>query len=161
MRFYSYNADMQIVLVLPKDQQEYWLSLCNQHQFHLEYTLADGGETRFHSVKNGIAKVREDVEVIGIHDGVRPFVTNEVISLCYDTAATSDAAIPVIDVYETLRHLIIPENNHDTAQKSSSSVTVPRAEYKLVQTPQVFSAHVLRTAYSQPYTENSQTMHLL
>lgn len=154
MRFRAYNAHMQIVLVLPKSQQEYWFSLCNKHNFHTEYTLADGGETRFHSVKNGIAKVNDDIELIGVHDGVRPFVTNEVIALCYDTAAASEAAIPVIDVHETLRHIVFRTNEGAGKTDETTSITVPRNEYKLVQTPQVFSSHILRRAYSQPYTEN-------
>ncbi|MCM1312671.1 MAG: 2-C-methyl-D-erythritol 4-phosphate cytidylyltransferase [Bacteroides sp.] len=157
-RFHLYNAHIQIILVLPKDQQEYWKALCNEHKFHIEYTLADGGETRFHSVKNGIEKVKDNIELIGVHDGVRPFVSNDVIEQCYQTAAISGAAIPVIDMHETLRHICQRTNNAKEALSgkksiSETSVTVPRAEYKLVQTPQVFSSSILRAAYSQPYTE--------
>lgn len=141
-RFYDYDNAMQIVLVLPEAQQGYWKQLCEEYRFSLPYVLANGGETRFHSVRNGIAKVDEGVGLIGVHDGVRPFVSVETIAACYDEAARSGAVVPVIDVVETVRHLL-----------AEGSVTVPRSEYRLVQTPQVFDAELLRRAYGQPYTD--------
>jgi 2-C-methyl-D-erythritol 4-phosphate cytidylyltransferase len=141
-RFYDYDNAMQIVLVLPEAQQGYWKQLCEEYRFSLPYVLANGGETRFHSVRNGIAKVDEGVGLIGVHDGVRPFVSVETIAACFDEAARSGAVVPVIDVVETVRHL-----------RAEGSVTVPRSEYRLVQTPQVFDAELLRRAYGQPYTD--------
>jgi len=141
-RFLEFDPTMQIVLVLPKNQQDYWADLCQQYAFAPTLTIADGGEARFHSVKNGLAKVHPDVELVGVHDGVRPFVSVEVIQRCYDEARHSGAAIPVIDVFETIRHLT-----------PAGSETVPRNEYKLVQTPQVFQASLLRQAYEQEFTE--------
>lgn len=141
-RFYQFDATMQMIVVLPQAQQAYWHGLCQQHQFHLPHTIANGGETRFHSVKNGLSAVAKNISLIGVHDGVRPFVSIEVIAHCYREAAAAGAAIPVIDVYETLRHV----------QADGNSTTVPRSEYKLVQTPQVFNADLLRAAYEQPFT---------
>ena len=141
-RFYDYDKAMQIVLVLPEAQQGYWKQLCEEYRFSLPYVLANGGETRFHSVRNGIAKVDEGVGLIGVHDGVRPFVSVETIAACFDEAARSGAVVPVIDVVETVRHL-----------RAEGSVTVPRSEYRLVQTPQVFDAALLRRAYGQAYTD--------
>ncbi len=141
-RFLEFDSSMQIVLVLPKDQQDYWAELCKQYAFAPVLTIADGGTARFHSVKNGLSKVHADVELVGVHDGVRPFVSVEVIQRCYDEARRSGAAIPVIDVFETIRHLT-----------PTGSETVPRSEYKLVQTPQVFQTSLLRQAYEQEFTE--------
>ncbi len=141
-RFLEFDPSMQIVLVLPKDQQDYWAELCKQYAFAPVLTIADGGTARFHSVKNGLAIVHADVELVGVHDGVRPFVSVEVIQRCYDEARRSGAAIPVIDVFETIRHLT-----------PRGSETVPRSEYKLVQTPQVFQTSLLRQAYEQEFTE--------
>lgn len=141
-RFYSYNKNIQIVLVLPQTQQEYWRSLCKEYDFNVPHKVANGGETRFHSVKNGLDAVDKNAELIGVHDGVRPFVSLQVIEDCYKEAQKSGAAIPVIDVFETVRHI-----------KESISATVPRNEYKLVQTPQVFNAELLRNAYTQPFTD--------
>ena len=96
-RFREYAADLQIILVLPKAQQDYWQNLCQEYAFDIDYQLADGGETRFHSVQHGLALIPDDVEgVVGVHDGVRPFPSIEVIRRCYETARTAKAVIPVI-----------------------------------------------------------------
>jgi len=142
-RFLQYDREMQVVLVLPESQQDYWQSLCQQYHFAEPYTLANGGETRFHSVKNGLAKVSPAATLIGVHDGVRPFVSLDTIRATYEAASLSEAVVPVIDVVETVRHLV----------GGQESETVPRSDYKLVQTPQVFSATLLRQAYAQPYTD--------
>lgn len=139
--FHAYDASIHIILVLPVSQQAYWKELCQEYHFELPYDLANGGETRFHSVKNGLALV-EGEGLVGVHDGVRPFVSREVIARCYDEALIKKAVIPVIGVVETVRHLIGEE-----------SETVPRDQYKLVQTPQVFDASLLCHAYEQEFTE--------
>ena len=106
-RFREYSAELQIILVLPEAQQAYWHQLCEEYHFDVEYTLANGGQTRFHSVQNGLAKVPDDAQgVVGVHDGVRPFPSIEVIRNCYETARTAKAVIPVIPVVETVRQLI-------------------------------------------------------
>lgn len=138
--FRKFDANLQIILVLPLAQQEFWEQLCEKYHFTVEHTIADGGETRFHSVKNGLAKV-QGPGLVGVHDGVRPFVSVEVIRNCYDLAKQYKAVIPVIDVVETLRHLT-----------NTGSETVSRNDYKLVQTPQVFDMELLRQAYAQEYT---------
>ena len=142
-RFRAYSCDLQIILVLPETQQDYWRQLCEEYHFDVEYQLANGGQTRFHSVQNGLALVPDDAEgVVGVHDGVRPFPSIEVIRNCYETAREKKAVIPVIPVVETVRHL---ENN--------GSVTVPRSDYRLVQTPQTFDIQLLKAANHQPYND--------
>ena len=142
-RFREYSDDLQIILVLPEAQQEYWQELCKKYDFKVEYLLAIGGQTRFHSVQNGLALVPDNAEgVVGIHDGVRPFPSIGVIRNCYETARIAKAVIPVIPVVETVRHL----NNDD-------SMTVPRNEYRLVQTPQTFDIQLLKAANHQPYND--------
>ena len=142
-RFREYSDDIQIILVLPEAQQEYWHQLCDEYHFDVEYTLANGGQTRFHSVQNGLAKVPDDAQgVVGVHDGVRPFPSIEVIKNCYETARTAKAVIPVIPVVETVRQL-----------DGDSSQTVPRDQYRLVQTPQTFDIQLLKAANNQPYND--------
>ena len=138
--FRKYDAMLQIILVLPREQQDFWKQLCEEHHFSVEHLIADGGETRFHSVKNGLALVQAPGWV-GVHDGVRPFVSIEVIRRCYELAQQYRAVIPVVDVVETLRHLT-----------DAGSETVSRTEYKLVQTPQVFEVELLKQAYGQEFT---------
>ena len=139
--FHTYDAAIHIILVLPVSQQAYWKGLCQEYQFSLSHDIANGGDTRFHSVMNGLAMV-EGNGLVGVHDGVRPFVSQEVIARCYEEAEACKAVIPVIDVVETVRHLT-----------EEGSETVPRDRYKLVQTPQVFEVELLRRAYQQTYTD--------
>ena len=138
--FYRYDADIQVVLVLPRDHQDYWKSLCSSYHFEIPHRIVDGGETRFHSVRNGL-QVIGGTGLVGVHDGVRPFVSKEVIERCYLEAEQKQAVIPVVEVVETVRHL-----------QGDESSTVPRYEYRLVQTPQVFSVPLLKKAYLQPYS---------
>ena len=158
-RFRQYSPTLQIILVLPKAQQEYWKALCQEYNFPLpqttphpqergggsacSYLLADGGETRFHSVQHGLALIPDDAEgVVGVHDGVRPFPSIDVIRNCYETAREKKAVIPVIPVVETVRHLV-----------GDGSLTVPRNDYRLVQTPQCFDIQLLKAANRQPYND--------
>ena len=144
IRFHEALPALNLILVLPKAQQDYWLKLCGQYQFEIPYQLADGGETRFHSVQHGLSLIPDDAEgVVGVHDGVRPFVSIEVIRNCYEAARQHKAVIPVTPVIETLRRI-------EDAQKSC---TVPRTDYRLVQTPQTFDIQLLKAANRQPYTE--------
>ena len=140
-RFREYAADLQIILVLPKAQQDYWHQLCREYGFTVSYQLADGGETRFHSVQHGLALIPDEAEgVVGVHDGVRPFPSVEVIRRCYETARTAKAVVPVVPVVETLRHV--------------SEGTKPRGDYRLVQTPQTFDIQLLKAANGQPYCDD-------
>lgn len=149
LRFREYSPELNIILVLPKAQQEYWHSLCVQYEFNMTYQLADGGQTRFHSVQSGLALVPDDAEgVVGVHDGVRPFVSVDVIRRCFEQARLHKAVIPVIPVVETLRHLIPAHSG-----ESTGSVTVSRDEYRLVQTPQCFDIQLLKAANQQPYQD--------
>ncbi|MBR1902702.1 MAG: 2-C-methyl-D-erythritol 4-phosphate cytidylyltransferase [Bacteroidaceae bacterium] len=135
--------DIHIILVLPVSQQDYWQQLCQEYNFAVPVRIADGGETRFHSVSNGLKLIPDDTDgLVGVHDGVRPFVAVETIRRCYDEAMEKGAVVPVISVVETVRQL----------RKDGTSVTVPRDEYKLVQTPQTFRISLLKEAYRQPYT---------
>ena len=135
-------AGIHIILVLPREQQAYWAQLCKEHGYDVPVQVADGGETRFHSVLNGLAKIPDDAQaLVGVHDGVRPFVSAETIERCFETAARSKAAVPVVPVVETVRQLL----------PDGGSKTVNRDLYKLVQTPQTFDVQMLKQAYGQAY----------
>ena len=147
-QFRAYSEALRIILVLPREQQDYWRQLCKEYHFPLpsegagggSYELADGGETRFHSVQNGLRLIPDTEQgVVGVHDGVRPFVAVDVISNCYEMARLKKAVIPVWPVVETLRHV----------EKGN----VYREDYRVVQTPQVFDIQLLKAANRQPYRE--------
>ncbi len=138
--FHAYNPQIHIIVALPPVQQEYWRKLCDAVGCEIPHTVVDGGETRFHSVRNGLACVATPA-LVGVHDGVRPFVSSEVIARCYKAALSYTAVVPVIEPVETLR-----------CMDGMDSKTVDRTCYRLVQTPQVFDAAVLKRAYEQIYT---------
>lgn len=140
--FHACDESIQIILVLPRDHQDYWRELCAQYQFAVPHRIADGGATRFHSVQNGLALVEEAEALVAVHDGVRPFVNHEVIERCYSEAEAHGAVVPVIPVVETVRKLV-----------GEASITVDRNAYRLVQTPQTFRATLLRRAYEQSYCD--------
>lgn len=143
-RFRAYSDELKIILVLPHEQQDNWRQICQKHNFTVEHTVVDGGQTRFHSSQNGVAAVPDDATgVIGIHDGVRPFVSEETIARCFEAARQFGAALPVLPVTDTLRRVT-----------DDGGYNVQRNDYRTVQTPQTFDAQLLKQAFKQPYSDN-------
>lgn len=138
--FYDFDNTIKIILVLPQNQIDYWRNLCDKHHFTLEHQITTGGETRFESVKNGLA-MAESPSLIGVHDGVRPFVSPDTLKRCYHHAEVLGNAIPVLDAFESVRVV----NNE-------RSKALDRSTIKLVQTPQVFQSKVILNAYKQEYS---------
>ena len=150
LRFREYG-NVSIILVLPKDQQNYWQHLCQVHHFTEDYQIADGGSERFFSIKNALALIPDDAQgVVAVHDGVRPFPSVEVIARCFETARQTGTAVPVIPVVETLRHISPPQSPQGGIE---GGFTVPRSEYRLVQTPQAFDIQLHKAAYLQPFND--------
>lgn len=134
--------DIGIVLVLPEDQIKTWKSLCLKHNFIHTVEVCTGGETRFHSVKKGLSVIEGD-GLVGIHDGVRPLVSEETIRRCYQEAAIYGNAIPVTSVVETVR-----------IQEEDRSTNIDRTKLRLVQTPQVFRVQSVKAAFLRDYDES-------
>lgn len=147
--FYRWDSSVRMVLVLPEDHRPYWEMLCREIGCQVPHAIVQGGMARFFSVKNGLDWVKADVanrgetdeqSLVAVHDGVRPFVTTEVITACFKQAAHSGAAIPVVPIVDSLRKL-----------EGTASRPVDRSQYVSVQTPQVFELNLLTKAYQQPY----------
>lgn len=147
--FHHWDTSAELVLVIPEDHQPYWNMLCREIGCKVPHRIANGGETRFHSVRNGLEFLSEEIRItseknekalIAVHDGVRPFVSSEVISACFEEAGKSGAAIPVTPMVDSLRETD-PTGSHP----------VDRSHYFAVQTPQVFDAELLIKAYSQGF----------
>jgi 2-C-methyl-D-erythritol 4-phosphate cytidylyltransferase len=137
--FFDFDPECELILVLPASQQEFWADLCLKHSFSLPHQIASGGETRFHSVQNGLKLIHGE-GIVFIHDGVRPLVSQETLGRCFETAEKCGNAIPVLPVTESLRKL-------DGAGNSS----VDRSLYFSVQTPQTFRSEVILKSFLQPY----------
>ncbi len=137
--FIKYDPAISIVVVLPESQINTWKELCHKYDFFHSHRVIAGGETRFQSVKNGVAELGIS-DLVAVHDGVRPLVSQLTISHCFSQAEASGAAIPVLPVSETLR-----------AGNMQRSLTVDRTRYYTVQTPQVFKVEILKAAYAQTW----------
>lgn len=139
LRFYHFDPQIRIVVVLPFQHIETWNRLCSEQRFMIAHQIVAGGNERFFSVKNGLQLI-DDESIVAIHDGVRPLVSHEVIGKSFHYAAFYWGAIPVILPSESLRKTL-----------DLSSEPVNRAHYRLVQTPQTFRADLIKKAYNKTY----------
>jgi 2-C-methyl-D-erythritol 4-phosphate cytidylyltransferase len=138
--FHHYNSSIRLILVLPSVQIDFWKELCAKYSFNIFHQIVAGGETRYDSVKNGLAAI-QDSGLVAVHDGVRPFVTIQTIARCFHEAEKYGSAIPVMDPEESIRQIT-----------ETGSQSVDRKAYRLVQTPQVFKSEMLKKAYEQDYS---------
>lgn len=138
-RFFEYDNSIEIIVVLPSDYIEEWKEIQSKNCFNISHKIVAGGKERFDSVKNGLAIATGDL--IGVHDGVRPFVSLDVIDACYKEAEEHDAAIPVLAPKESLRYY--------SGEKWEA---VDRSKYVTIQTPQVFNKNIIVKAYEQSFS---------
>ena len=131
----------EIVVVLPEEHIPLWRNLAARFDIAVHRCIA-GGKERFHSVKNGLDALSEEVEYVAVHDGVRALATKKMILRVQLAAEERGAAIPVTEVVDSYRRV-----------DGSESYIVPRSELRIVQTPQTFSAALLRRAYEQPFSD--------
>lgn len=146
-------SGLEIVVVLPPDQHGLWRDLCRKHGFSVPHVVAGGGASRFESVRNGLRIAQApDGGVIAVHDGVRPLVPQSVIGRVMQAARLGGAAIPVVPVTDSVRRL----------DAGGASHAVPRSQLRAVQTPQAFSAALLRQAYrtepSSDFTDDASVV---
>jgi len=138
-RFKAFNESIEIITVLPENQLRHWIDLQKKYSFTVPQTIVKGGSSRFHSVRNGLMFVNVP-GLVAIHDGVRPFVSLDTIQRCFSTAEKLGNAIPSVSPVESLR--IVTE----TGNRPVNRLTI-----KQIQTPQVFSAELIKKAYLQDY----------
>lgn len=131
------SADL--VVVLPEEHIALWHNLASRFDIAAHRCVA-GGKERFHSVLRGLEALNDDVEYVAVHDGVRALVSKKLIVRAALAVEEHDAVIPVIDVIDSYRRIT-----------EQGSETFPRSELRIVQTPQMFSAELLRRAYKQEY----------
>lgn len=140
--FVRYNPQIKIIVSVHKNYKSYLEGLIEKFGFqNYSIQIAIGGETRFHSVKNGLELVKEEQSIVGIHDAARPFVSNETICNCYKTASEKGNAVPSISVNESMRKI-----------SNNINVAVNRNEFKIIQTPQCFLSSKIKQAFLQPYS---------
>lgn len=150
-KFINAVPGIKIIAVLPEAHIESWKGYCYTHGFVYPQTLVAGGITRFHSVKNGLERAPED-SFIAIHDGVRPFVSEEMIKRLFKIAETCNGVIPVMPCTDTLK--VLKKVNHPDESVSLEPIEGASADREMLfgaQTPQIFRSDVIKDAYRQAY----------
>ncbi len=127
-RFFGFSEKIHIIVVLPEEQIDRWRELCKKNQFNIPHAIVAGGKTRFESVRNGLKSIGDNGEaLIAIHDGVRPFISKQLINNAYTSAETLGNAVASVPLKDSIRKI---EKGKNTA--------VDRAQYRIMQTPQAF-----------------------
>jgi 2-C-methyl-D-erythritol 4-phosphate cytidylyltransferase len=140
--FHDYDPSLQIIVVLHPSWTGHWEKISSALQPAIDYEITTGGRTRFHSVRNGLARVRGD-GLTAVHDASRPLVSRELLERTFTTAREKGNAIPAIPVTDSLREITAEGNR-----------PVDRSRYRSIQTPQIFPTQLLKEAFRQPYEES-------
>lgn len=148
-RFLSVSPPPHLILVLPAHDQLMWETLCRQHNFHPDPAVSSiqfvaGGATRFQSVRNGLRAIQRADGLVAVHDGVRPFVSPEIIRHSYETAARTGSAVACVPVKDSVRQV----------RPDGTSLALDRSSLRLIQTPQTFELGRFRQAFDtdeQPF----------
>lgn len=135
--FDKYSKDIKIILVLPQEQFANWHTLVEDHKHMIKHKLVAGGQTRFESVRNGLNTIEND-GLVAIHDGVRPFISKQLIGACFNSAEKEGSGIACVIPKDSIRKVLYNVNEY-----------VDRNTYRLIQTPQVFEVSSIKMAYSQ------------
>ena len=139
--FLESYKDLQVILVLPADHIDMGREIIDAWFDYSRIQIASGGESRFHSVKNGLALVQRE-SIVFVHDGARCLLTTDLIYRCYQKAVECGSAIPVVASKDSVRFLTGEENE-----------AVERNKVMLVQTPQTFHSKILQPAFEIDYKE--------
>ena len=138
-RFRAFDETIGIIVIIPENQFAFWESLREKYSFSVSHTLVKGGSSRFFSVKNGLGVV-EDNSIVAIHDGVRPLVSTDTITRCFRAAEEFGNAIPFISPSDSVRMV-----------SEKGSIPVDRNCLRIIQTPQVFKAELIKKAYLREF----------
>ncbi|MEI6123681.1 MAG: 2-C-methyl-D-erythritol 4-phosphate cytidylyltransferase [Bacteroidota bacterium] len=134
--------EVEFIIVVNSQWRKLWESICDEYESHNSFITVDGGPTRFHSVKNGLAKIKDENSIVAIHDAVRPLVNKNVIQVCFKEAELFGNAIPVIPVQDSFRK-----------KTGAFNEPINRDELYIVQTPQCFQTGLIKKAYLHNYDE--------
>lgn len=142
-KFHSFNADLQLIVVMHENYVDYWKDLCRTLHVQIKHDVIAGGKERFFSVKKGLEKLHDDIEVVAVHDAVRPLVSSQTLHNCFAALQEHHAVVPVIPLNDSIRELGENSNWH-----------ADRSKFRLVQTPQCFDRRLLETSYQKEYNRS-------
>jgi 2-C-methyl-D-erythritol 4-phosphate cytidylyltransferase len=145
-RLATCDAITEIILATRTDEVQRMEELCRQDKFRQSVRVVKGGSTRQESVAAALEHVSADVELVAVHDAVRPFVTREQVARVIEEARKCGAAIlgtPAMDTVKEVKRSSLPQ---DVALITG---TIPRERIVLAQTPQVFHTKLLKEAFAR------------
>lgn len=143
--FLNTDSQIKIVLVVAADFFQKANELLTNYIDENDLTKINvtiGGETRFHSVKNGLQLIKND-GIVAIHDAVRCMVSSEMINNCYKQAELIGSAIPAVTATDSIR-ISYKNENH----------AIDRTTVKIIQTPQTFQTDLILRAFQTDYNSN-------
>lgn len=149
-RFMAAEPELEVTVVLNRDFFDYWKNYCREHNIICRQHLVAGGITRYHSVRNALDRI-PDGAVVAVHDGVRPFVSEELIRRMFDLSCDCPALIPVMPCTDTIKVLDCKTVDGKKVYGTVPGEVVDRSRLFGAQTPQIFHSEVLKKAYLQPY----------
>lgn len=145
-KFLNRDDVQQTIVVISPEDRERFLTMFGANLAIMGIEVVDGGAERSDSVKNGLARIRPDIEYVAIHDAARPCVASVWIDEVFAAAVRTGAAILATPVVGTLKR----------ANKDGTILeTVPRQDLWEAQTPQVFRRQILTDAYAKFGSESA------
>lgn len=157
-RFYRYSPAIQIFVVLPASETDYWQHLCEKHGFNVPHQVVSGGANRTESVRNGLNAIEGDNGIVAIHDGVRPLISVELISASFKTAKDKGNAIAAVRLKDSIRRVTPLSDSRSGYSLSGSfqsehSQAEDRSQFRIIQTPQTFRLEIIKKAYKLTPTQ--------
>ncbi|HET8858948.1 2-C-methyl-D-erythritol 4-phosphate cytidylyltransferase [Marivirga sp.] len=137
--FHNADPEIELIITLPQEEIQFWDELNIWHQNYIEHKVVAGGTTRFHSVKNALEHVGEGI--VAVHDGVRPFISANIINQSFEQAKEKKAVVTAVLMKDSVRQL----------DESGKSVNIDRSSLRMIQTPQTFDVELLKSAYNTDY----------
>ncbi len=134
--FYQVKELVEIIVVLPENQIGYWKELCENYKFKIPHKIVPGGKSRFESVKNGIQSISNIKSLVAIHDGVRPFISIDIINKSFETAMQHGSGIVACKPKESIRK-----------KTGTTTKAEDRSKFFSIQTPQTFRTDEIYKAY--------------
>lgn len=144
----------EIVVVLPADQHERWAAIVAERGLQGTHKVCNGGATRFESVRNGLAALSSECNLVAIHDGVRPLVSEQMILRGVEVAKEKGSAIPIVAPVDSFR-----------IEGEGGLEVIDRSRLRAIQTPQIFDKKLLGEAYdthpSERFTDDATVVERL
>jgi 2-C-methyl-D-erythritol 4-phosphate cytidylyltransferase len=137
--FLSYDPAIRLIISVHRNYKSHLEGVIEKHNLQTaDIVITIGGDTRFESVRNGLALLDEQQALVAIHDAARPFVSEEAIRQCFEVAAQKGNAVPCVKLNDSLRK-ISNNINH----------SVNRNEFRIIQTPQCFLSSLIKKAFNE------------